>query len=719
LTSGYCVLNIEDVVSSSASPSPGIKAAKRTPVAKKCGKKGKACLTLMGFLVGASALAPYYLFSQVREIRAKILADEECRQDPGWQLKIKDCLSGASSDFERWLGIRVVAWKYEAWESDDAAGSLETLAQELDAHADKENADVLLAFTAQENLDRGHVGYSLFLEGMILSRYDRDLRALARILKHELGHLFGGVHVADPGSVMDPFLQGDSFDGLNKEGMALWRERLFNTVDFPLPKKMLAGAIVHYEKICRSIQTSLVQGASHEDIPQPFGNIFAEAKIRGVVAAGGGRDFFLLDDAFVMLAQLYLEARGYDRAIQTCRTALSINPGNLETQSILGVAFRRMGLIDQAIEKYSAILEARPCQPKVLYNLGIAYGKKTDLDAAQSSYRRAIELKPNFAEAHNNLGETYLRQGRVGEAEAEFLTAVSILPEFPLARANLAEVYYQKKDYDRSQAEAEKAIAMNPELPDPHNILGNILHRRGRTEEAAREYRQALRLDPGYEKAYFNLGICFFERNQMREAKDLFIKALEINKNFAEARASLGYCLLRENKTDEAITEIKMGQSLGFDSAASHINLSFAYLQKGMTDQAVLEAEKAVALDPDQAAAFNNLGIAYAKGGRAQEAAQQFHRALEIDPNNRDALFNLACLYFQAGNLDRALELYLAAARLSQNSGLIFNNIAVIYFRKGAYELAWSYARKAQESGYEVQPQFLSELQERRRIKKE
>jgi tetratricopeptide (TPR) repeat protein len=719
LTSGKRTLTIEGVVSGPASPGPGIEAARRTPVSRKSIKRGKGHLTLAAFLVGLSALAPCHLFPQAREISAKILADEECRQDPDWQIKIEACLSEASSAFERLFGIRVVPRKYEPWVSDDAAGSLATLVEELDAHADKENADVLLAFTAQENLDKGHVGYSLFLEGIILSRYGQDLRALTRILKHELGHLFGGVHAADPGSVMDSFLQGDAFDRLNREGMALWRERLFNTVEFPLSKNMLAAAVAHYEKVCRSIQTSLAGEASAKDIPPAIGNVFAEPQIRGVLVEGGGRDSFYLDDAFVLLAQLYLEAREYDKAIQACRAALSFNPGNLETQSILGVAFRRKGLIDQAIEKYGAILEVRPRQPKVLYNLGIAYAKKADLGAAQSAYRKAIEFKPNFAEAHNNLGETYLRQGRMAEAEAEFLTAVSILPEFPLARANLAEIYYQKKDYDRSQAEAEKAMAMNPELPDPYNILGNILHQRGQTEEAAREYRQALALDAGYEKAYFNLGICFFERNQIREAKDLFVKALEINKNFAEARASLGYCLLRENKTDEAIAEIKLGQSLGLDSAASHINLCFAYLQKGMTDQAVWEAEKAVALDPGQAAAFNNLGIAYTKRGRIQKAAGQFQRALEIDPDNRDALFNLGCLYFQAGKLDRALDLYLAAARVDRNNGLIFNNIAVVYFRTGAYVLARSYARKAQESGFEVDPQFLSELEGRIKIKKE
>jgi len=676
----------------------------------------KRRLGLFAALLFMSGVAPIPLFSQIREIGAKIIADEEFRKNPGWKLRAENCLNMASADFERQFGIRILVKKFEDWNCGRSAKSLEALAEDLDAHFDKENNDILLAFTAQGNLDKSYAGYSVFREGIILLKNTDDMPLLARTLKHELGHIFGGVHVADPGSIMDYFIQGDNFDTLNAQAVSLNRERLFNTVEFPIPKKMRSKAIDIYEQIVRSIQMTLFREKSDEGLQPAIKEILAQAKILGVLGEDGRRDPFYLDDACVLLAQLYLETKEYDKAIQACQAALKISPKNLETKNIMGIALRKKGLIDQAIEKYNDILKDKPNHSRVLYNLGIAYSKKADLESAQSAYAKAIELKPNFAEAHNNLGEMYLRLGKTEEAEKEFLKAVSIGPEFPLAHSNLAEVYCRKKVYDKSKAEAEKAMAMNPELPDPYNILGNIDHQQGKTEEAIEKYRQALSLDPSYEKAYFNLGICCFDKNQLGEAKTHFLKALEINKNFAEAHAGLGYCLLRENKTDEGIAEIHLGQTLGFRSAKTYTNLSFAYLQKGMADQAIEEAERAIELDPGQAAAFNNSGIAYMKKRMPQKAAEQFQKAIEIDRNNKEALFNLGSLSLQAGKFDRALDLYLAAAKLDPNNGALFNNIAVVYFRKEEYSPAWKYVQKAQAAGFKVQPAFLDELKAKIKI---
>jgi tetratricopeptide (TPR) repeat protein len=685
-----------------------------SPIGMSRGLSEKRRLGLFAALLFVSGLAPLHFFSQIREIGVKIIADEEFRKNPVWKSRAENCLNTASADFERLFGIRILVKKFEDWSSGRSAKSWEALAEDLDAHLDKENIDILLAFTAQRTLDKSYTGYSVFREGIILLKDTDDMPLLTKTLKHELGHIFGGVHVADPGSIMDYFSQGDNFDTLNAQVISLNRERLFNTVDFPIPKKNRLRAVDLYEQIARSIQMTLFQDKTDEDLQPAIKEIYAQARILGVLGEDGRRDPFYLDDAWILLAQLYLETKQVDKAMQACQAALKISPKNLETQNIMGIALRRKGLVDQAIEKYKSILEEKPNHSRVLYNLGIAYSKNADFESVQLAYEKAIELKPNFAEAHNNLGEMYLRLGKAEDAEKEFLLAASIGAEFPLAHSNLAEVYCRKKDYDKAKAEAEKSIAMNPELPDPYNILGNIDHQQGKTEEAIEKYHQALSLDPGYEKAYFNLGLCYFDRNQLGDAKNHFSKALEINKNFPEAHASLGYCLLRENKTDEAIAEIKLGQMLGFRSAKTYTNLSFAYLQKGMTDQAIEEAERAIELDPGQAAAFNNLGIAYMKKRMLPKAAEQFQKAIETDQNNKEAFFNLGSLLFQAGKLDQALDLYLTAAKLDPNNGALFNNIAVVYFRKGEYGLAWEYVQKAQAAGFKVQPAFLDELKKKK-----
>jgi hypothetical protein len=128
-------------------------------------------LSFIALFFFVSILGPGHLFSQIREISVKVLADEELRKEPGWKILTENCLSQVSSEFERLFGIRFRVKEFEDWTSNDAARSVETLAEELDAQADKGRSDILLAFTAQKNLDQGFFGYSLFKEGLILSQY--------------------------------------------------------------------------------------------------------------------------------------------------------------------------------------------------------------------------------------------------------------------------------------------------------------------------------------------------------------------------------------------------------------------------------------------------------------------------------------------------------------------------------------------------------------------
>jgi tetratricopeptide (TPR) repeat protein len=661
-------------------------------------KEHSNLITVFLFL---SVLNSPALFSQTRLINVKVFGDEELRLRPGWEMVTERCLSQVSSEFEREFGIKFVIEEYGIWDSDDNAHSLEMLAEQLDAQVNKGPADILLAFTGQKNLDPSYFGYSLFKEGLILSQYSEDTPVLVRALTHEFGHLFGAVHVPDPESVMDYFVQSSRFDALNIQAVELSRERPFKTIDFPIPKKNRARAIELYEKICEVIRIARARAKAGWE---------TAAGIKGVRGENGVRDTFYLDDAHLMLAQLYLENKEYDKTIATCRVALTINPDNIETENLLGVAFRRMGRTEEAIEKYRDILKQRPRHSRVYYNLGIAYSKRGESEAALAAYQKACELKPNFAEAHNNLGDIYLRLNRVEDAERELHKAISLYDGYALALSNLAEVMCRKKDYPSALAEAERAVALNPEIPDPYNIIGNIHHQQGRNEEAVKDYFKALSLDPGYEKAYFNLGVCYLDQDHPEKGKEYLLKALEIDKSFAEAHASLGYCLIRENKPAAAISEIALAQKLGFRPAKTYINLSSAYLQNGEIDQAVAAAEKAIELDPDSALAYNNLGVARAKKGMVEDAVRHFQKAVDLDRQGKDARVNLGNIYFQSGRLDRALELYSQAVKLDPTDGTIYNNMAVIYFQKKDYSLSLEYVKRAQSLGFKVHPDFLQEL---------
>jgi len=663
-----------------------------------------ACLPVFGGEAGQGEL---------REIRVRVLADEEVRAELGWQSRISLLMNAVSGKYERLFNIRFTFCGFGGWSSDDSLGSLELLLDALDATASKEGCDALLALTAQKGLATGALGYSLFKEGVVLVLFAEKTPGLERTLMHEWGHIFGGAHLADPGSIMNRLLAGGEFDVLTARAIRLSRARTFNGVDFPIPKEARRQAVDLYREICDANLGTLA--AANKSVTAPAAaRAGISQELRAIIDDRGRNDMFFLDDAHFLLAGIHLEEKEYDQAMAECLAALELNPENLETMNLTGIIARRQGRIEEAIRTYEKILGEKPRSARFLYNMGIAYAKKGDPAKAMDLYRRALELKPNFAEAWNNIGELGLRASRLEEAEVAFRKALAINGDFALAHSNLAEVYVGKKEYDKSLAEISLALRLDAGMPFPYNVRGNLLFAQGKTSEAIAEYAKAIALDPGYEKAYYNLGICRFEEGRVAEAMANFLKAVELGPRFAEANASLGYCLLQVRKIDEGIARIRRAQELGLDSANIHLNLSYAFLLKNLPGEAIEEARQALRFDPGLAQGHNNLGIAYTKRGMVKEAIQAFEKAVELKPDYKDAIANLAGLMTVLGKRQEALGHYLKAVAIDPKDGVLHNNIAVLYFKEGSYGKARDHARIAVALGAKVDPGFLDELEKKK-----
>lgn len=630
-----------------------------------------------------------------RIISILALADEEFRAQKDWQEEVGETLRLVSEEFERKFGLKFSVGRFSDWDSDDGLTSLEDVAQAIDFKVDKAGCDVVLAFTAQRNLDPRYYGFCLFKEGIVVLRRPAARDAMVRALKHELGHIFGAVHVDDQDSVMDFLSRGEHFDPDNAMLISLNRARVFFGEAFPLPKENWDETA----RLCREIA-----GRIH----------IAKARAEAARTPAARLSFQNLEDVHLLLAQVYLEQKRYEETIAEGRKALRINPEGLESRNLIGIASRRMGRYEEAIQSYMEVLKKKPQHARVIFNLGIAYSKKGNIEAALDAYQTAIAIKPNFAEAFCNMGDVLLRMDKVDEAEKAFLTSLSIYPDYALVRSNLAEVFFRRKDFRRSLEEVEKAIRLNPELPDAYNIRGKIFHEEGDVDRAIREFEKALSLDPGYEKAHYNLGNCYLDKKAPTEAKKMFSKALEVRRTFAEARASLGYCLLLEEKWDEAVAELTRSLELGFHSPKTHLNLSTAYLRKGLADEAAVAAKKAVELDPKFSMAYNNLGLAYLNKGLVGRAQDEFEKALGLDPQNKEALINLGNFHYGQGKVKEALGLFLEALKADPANGVLHNNVAVLYFRMEEYHKSWEHVKKAESLGVKVHPDFVRELKSKK-----
>ncbi len=638
--------------------------------------------------------------SQTREVPLRILADEEYRASPEWEKKAGRAVAIASKDFKKLFGIRFRISDVAAWDTEGSPPFLAKIAEALDRSVRKGTDEIVVLLTARECPEDAYKGFSIFREGIVVLRDPKKPIELGRVLEHEIGHLYGAVHLRDPDSIMDVQMRGEEFDEVNARLIRFNRLRDFNPVGFPMARENLEEALGLYREV---IRRNGIETANPKD----------ETTVGDTIPAPNIRK--RLDDACLFAAQVLIELKRYDEAIEECRAARAINPDSHVALNLTAMAMRRDGDLEKAIACYREILAKEPNLARVHFNLGIALAKSGKLLSAMESYSQALKLKPDFAEALSNLGDVLIRLDKVEEAKVNLRKAVALNPEFAMAYSNLAEAHCRSHDTVQALAFAEKAVNLDPGLADAHNILGKVLKALGDPERAKEEFLEAIRIDPEHAKAHNNLAGFYLEKEMTAEAILHYERAVEIREGFAEAHAGLGTCYIQVGLYDEAIEELDRALELGDESGATRLNLSTALLKNGRIEESVSEANRTLELEPGLTQARNNLAIVHLVHGRPVEAESELRRALESDPKNKLTLSNLANLVFSQGRSDEAIELFKQVVEVDPDNAPLQNNLAVAYYRSGEYALAWEHLQKARRLGLGINPDFSMELEKKLR----
>ena len=158
--------------------------------------------------------------------------------------------------------------------------------------------------------------------------------------------------------------------------------------------------------------------------------------------------------------------REYGLAADQYRKVTDMVPQFNDAYSHLGLAFSKLGRLDDAIALFQKALTLYPYHPVVYFNLGLAYQMQGNFDQAIDAYRLSIRYEPDFASPYNNWGAILYQQGHVQEAIDVFLQGLSCVPD----------------DLDL------------------HFNLGILYNAEGRRKEAVQAWKDALAIDPNSTK---------------------------------------------------------------------------------------------------------------------------------------------------------------------------------------------------------------------------
>jgi tetratricopeptide (TPR) repeat protein len=195
----------------------------------------------------------------------------------------------------------------------------------------------------------------------------------------------------------------------------------------------------------------------------------------------------------------------------------------------LGLAYRKNGFIDAAIEEYRIARDINPDLVKPHFNLGNSYKAKNMIDEAISEFNIVIQLSPDYYAAHLNLGDLYHSKGIIDQAINEYEIANKLNPDYYASHLNLAYLYMTKGLTDKAIVEYKNVIKFKPDNFTAHLNLGYLYRSKGLIDKAIREYTISTQLSPDDLTAHLNLGVVFAIKGKLHKAINEWQEVLRID----------------------------------------------------------------------------------------------------------------------------------------------------------------------------------------------
>lgn len=337
-----------------------------------------------------------------------------------------------------------------------------------------------------------------------------------------------------------------------------------------------------------------------------------------------------------------------DLAIPELKSAVAIDPRNVDAQGNLGVLLFFQGKQADSIPHLRAALSAKPDLENIHGLLGLAEVDTLDLDQGRKDLEASFPLIQDLkfkVQLGLELVSLYTQTGDLDDAAFVLAKLRKSAPDNP-------EVQYAAyRTYSDLAGESMLALAIHaPESAQMHQMMAHEETREGKTNDALAEYRKAIAIDPNLPGVHFELA------ELLNASQDLAAKK-EAEREYLTAR--------KENPQDEKPL----------------CRLAEMDAQNGDFQQAYEKYSQAVKLQPADTEARLGLAKALIELNQTNKALPLLEQTLQEDPTNAIAHYRLATLYRKEGRMDdakREIEIYKKLKDLKDKLHAELKNLLIV-----------------------------------------
>ena len=189
-------------------------------------------------------------------------------------------------------------------------------------------------------------------------------------------------------------------------------------------------AVIPNQPTVAPVQNPQVQNALVKDQPTRGGMLPDITEILDK-AVKEPNDF----DAQTKAGDVYLQIKGFDKAVEFYEKAHRVKPEDYETIVKIGNTYFDSRKFEQAEKWYQQALAKKPGDTNVRTDLGITFVERTnpDLDRAVKEFQTSLQTNPRHEPTLYNLGAAFYKKGNLEEANKVLSQLETINPNGQLA----------------------------------------------------------------------------------------------------------------------------------------------------------------------------------------------------------------------------------------------------------------------------------------------
>lgn len=403
-------------------------------------------------------------------------------------------------------------------------------------------------------------------------------------------------------------------------------------------------------------------------------------------------------EAWLVLAELWLEKNEKSKALQAAQRAYKLFPHNKQARDLV---VRLGGQEDLSLSK-------RQNQETLL--LGDQYMRQGDCLSAQAEYKAAYEINPKNAEAALKAGKCLWQLNQTYDAIEWLNKAIRADSKYVTAYVTQADYLSQKYDFIAAYqmlARAQQETGQNYEILRGFAWLE---FRKNNMQGAIQFAERAKALFEGDVETYVLLSRAYRlralaimpdnpklikEREEaIKNMKSYATRAVELDSTSTDAQVVYAEMLAAQHGVDTGVQYFN--ELIKKFSYTMEYRIGLANLLKSEERymQAAEVYEQVVLTDPKNKKALLGLGQSRRALGRNEEALKTFLQAAIVDPSDAESFYMAGQVLVEMGRYDQAINNYRKALKVNPNFPRLYLAIGQASLAKGDFAQAKNAAQE-------------------------